>query len=121
MSRLSVADNTGAKVAMCIGMTKRPNDHALIGRVIKVSIKELKPGFVATAKVKPGQVVNALLIRARQNLDREDGRVIRFDDNAVVLLTNDFKPIGTKVFGPVPLELKLGNWFKVLSLSSRVV
>ncbi|PJF18286.1 50S ribosomal protein L14 [Paramicrosporidium saccamoebae] len=118
-TRLLVADNTGAKVAMCIGMTSRPADHATIGRVIKVTIKEIRSGI--QPKVRPGEVHNALVVRCRQNLSRDDGRVLRFDENAVVLLGQDFKPMGTKVNGPVPMELKKGNWLKVLSLSSRVV
>lgn len=118
-TRLLVADNTGAKVAMCIGMSGRPADHATIGRVIKVTIKDVRSS--ANLKVRPGEVHNALVIRCRQNLQREDGRTIRFDDNAAVLLSPDFKPLGTKVNGPVPLELKKGNWLKVLSLSSRVI
>lgn len=117
---MAVADNTGAKVAMCIGMPGRPQDHARIGRIIKVTIKELKSN-ISSPKVRPGEVHNALLIRARQNLQRADGRVLRFDDNACILLGNDLKPLGTKVFGPVPMELRLGNWFKVLSLSSKIV
>lgn len=118
-TRLLVADNTGAKVAMCIGMAGKPADHATIGRVIKVTIKEVRSGIAL--KVRPGEVHNALVIRCRQNLGREDGRVLRFDENAVVLLGPDMKPLGNKVAGPVPLELKLGNWLKVLSLSSRIV
>lgn len=147
-TRLVVADNTGAKIAMCIGMLGRPLLYASIGRIIKVTIKEMHPldvffhgsnhtsasltdaattpganmGSSGTGpKVRPGEVHNALLIRCRQNLQRPDGRILRFDDNAIVLLGKDMKPLGTKVFGPVPMELKKGNWLKVLSLSSRVV
>jgi large subunit ribosomal protein L14 len=118
-SKLLVADNTGAKVAMCIGMSGRPAFEATIGRLIKVTIKEVRSGV--TLKVRPGEVHNALVIRCRQNLQRDDGRVLRFDENACVLLGPDYKPLGNKVNGPVPLELKKSNWLKVLSLSSRVV
>lgn len=118
-TRLLVADNTGAKVAMCIGMAGKPADHATVGRVIKVTIKEVRSGVAL--KVKPGEVHDALVIRCRQNMARDDGRVLRFDENAVVLVGPDGKPLGTKVHGPVPLELKKANWLKVLSLSSRVV
>ena len=118
-TRLLVADNTGAKIAMCIGMTGRPASHATIGRVIKVTIKEVKSGVAL--KVRPGEVHNALVVRCRQDMARGDGRTLRFGENACVLLSPDMKPIGTRVNGPVPLELKKGNWLKVLSLSSRVL
>lgn len=119
-TRLVVADNTGARVAQCIGMLGHPQDEARIGRVIKVAIKEIKPS-APNLKVKPGQVHNALIIRQRQQMGRSDGRVLRFDDNAVVLLTPDMKPLGTRVVGPVPQELRKGNWLKILSLSSKVI
>lgn len=119
-TRLVVADNTGARVAQCIGMLGHPQDEARIGRVIKVAIKEIKPS-APNLKVKPGQVHNALVIRQRQQMGRSDGRVLRFDDNAVVLLTPDMKPLGTRVIGPVPQELRKGNWLKILSLSSKVI
>lgn len=118
-TRLLVADNTGAKVAMCIGIQGRPALQASVGRLIKVTIKEVRSG--ATLKVRPGEVHNALVVRCRQGLARPDGRTLRFDENAVVLLGPDLKPLGSKVHGPVPMELKAGNWLKVLSLSSRVI
>lgn len=122
-TRLKVADNTGAKIVMCFGILGYPRQHASVGRVIKVTVKEVyRPSEGGPPlRVRPGQVCNALVIRCRQNLQRDDGRVIRFDDNAAILLTRDFKPIGSKVSGPVPLELKKGNWLKVLSLSSRII
>lgn len=119
-TRLVVADNTGARVAQCIGMLGHPQDEARIGRVIKVAIKEIKPS-APNLKVKPGQVHNALIIRQRQQMGRSDGRILRFDDNAVVLLSPDMKPLGTRVIGPVPQELRKGNWLKILSLSSKVI
>lgn len=118
-SRLLVADNSGARIAMCIGIPGRPPTHASVGRLIKVAIKEIKPGV--TLKVRPGEVHNALIIRCRQMLQRNDGRTIKFDENACVLLGADLKPIGTRVSGPIPMELKKGNWLKILSLSSRVI
>lgn len=119
-TRMLVADNTGAKVAQCIGMIGHPQDEARIGRLVKVAIKEIRPS-APNLKVKPGQVHTALIIRQRQNILRDDGRMIRFDDNACVLLTPDLKPLGTRVIGPVPQELRKGNWLKVLSLSSKVI
>lgn len=132
-TRLIVADNTGGKVAMCIGMLGKPSHVASIGRIINVAIKEAKPipeqsttnssssGSGAGGKVKQGQVHKALVIRTRKEFQRPDGRVVRFDDNACVLLAPDHKPLGTRVIGPVPAELKKGNWLKVLSLSSKII
>ena len=130
-TRLIVADNTGGKIAMCIGMLGKPNHVASIGRIINVAIKEAKPipeqtnssnNSAATGgKVKQGQVHKALVIRTRKEFQRPDGRVVRFDDNACVLLAPDHKPLGTRVIGPVPAELKKGNWLKVLSLSSKII
>ena len=114
-----VADNTGAKVAMCIGILGKPFDVASTGRLIKVTIKEVRKNV--QLKVRPGEVHNALIVRCRQGMLREDGRTIRFDENACVLLGPDLKPLGSRVMGPVPLELKKGSWLKVLSLSSRVI
>ena len=131
-TRLIVADNTGGRVAMCIGMLGKPDHVASIGRIINVAIKEAKPipssehaqshSTSSTAgKVKQGQVHRALVIRTRKEFQRPDGRVVRFDDNACILLTPDHKPLGTRVIGPVPAELKKGNWLKVLSLSSKII
>lgn len=130
-TRLIVADNTGGKVAMCIGMLGKPSHVASIGRIINVAIKEAKPipeqsggnsnSGASGGKVKQGQVHKALVIRTRKEFQRPDGRVVRFDDNACVLLAPDLKPLGTRVIGPVPAELKKGNWLKVLSLSSKII
>lgn len=130
-TRLIVADNTGGKVAMCIGMLGKPSHVASIGRIINVAIKEAKPipeqgnssanSASTGGKVKQGQVHKALVIRTRKEFQRPDGRVVRFDDNACVLLAPDHKPLGTRVIGPVPAELKKGNWLKVLSLSSKII
>lgn len=131
-TRLIVADNTGGRVAMCIGMLGKPSHVAAVGRIINVAIKEAKPipaseqsnnssGGGGGAKVKQGQVHKALVIRTRKEFQRPDGRVLRFDDNACVLLAPDLKPLGTRVVGPVPAELKKGNWLKVLSLSSKII
>lgn len=130
-TRLIVADNTGGKVAMCIGMLGKPSHVASIGRIINVAIKEAKPipeqgnssanSASTGGKVKQGQVHKALVIRTRKEFQRPDGRVVRFDDNACVLLAPDLKPLGTRVIGPVPAELKKGNWLKVLSLSSKII
>lgn len=133
LTRLAVADNSGARVVQCIGVFGRPHRTAGLGRLVKVSVKDThagraavpgrgdRPGARTAAVVRPGTVHNALVVRVRAALARADGRVVRFDDNAVVLLAPDFRPLGTRVTGPVPAELRRGNWLKVLSLSSRVV
>lgn len=118
-SVLQVADNSGARKVMCIkvlGGSKRR--YAGIGDVIKVSIKEAIP----RGKVKKGEVMNALVIRTRKPLRRVDGSVIRFDSNAVVLLNAQLQPVFTRVFGPVPRELRASAQFmKIVSLALEVL
>lgn len=117
---LNVADNTGARIAQCIGIHRKPADVASVGRLIKVAIKDIRNN-VMDLKVKPGQVHNALIIRQRKELRRGDGRCIRFDENACILLGPDFKPLGTKVIGPVPSELRKNNWLKTLNVAFKVI
>lgn len=118
MTRLIVADNTGAKQAMCIGMLGKPTTLATAGRVISVTIKSAKP----SAKAKCGTVHKALVVRCAKETPRGDGRFVRFGDNACVLLGPDGRtPLGTKVNGPVSAQLRTQNWLKVLSLSNRVI
>ncbi len=117
-SRLAVADNSGAREVMCIkvlgGSHRR---YADIGDVIKVSIKDAAP----RGKVKKGDVYNALIVRTRKGVRREDGSVIRFDSNAAVLLNNQLQPIGTRIFGPVTRELRGANFMKIISLAPEVL
>ncbi|MBU2754010.1 50S ribosomal protein L14 [Acidithiobacillus sp. CV18-2] len=117
-SRLAVADNSGAREVMCIkvlgGSHRR---YADIGDVIKVSIKDAAP----RGKVKKGDVYNALIVRTRKGVRREDGSVIRFDNNAAVLLNNQLQPIGTRIFGPVTRELRGANFMKIISLAPEVL
>jgi large subunit ribosomal protein L14 len=117
-SVLSVADNSGAKRVQCIkvlGGSKRR--YAGIGDVIKVSIKEAIP----RGRVKKGDVYNAVIVRTRKGVRRSDGQVIRFDDNAAVLLDNKREPIGTRIFGPVTRELRGENFMKIVSLAPEVL
>ena len=117
-SRLSVADNSGAKEVLCIkvlGGSKRR--YANIGDVIKVAVKEAIPN----GKVKKGQVVNALIVRSKKGVRRNDGSLIKFDENAAVLLNQQQAPIGTRVFGPVTRELRVGSFMKILSLAPEVL
>jgi len=117
-SRLRVADNSGAKEVMCIkvlgGSHRR---YACIGDVVKVSVKEAIP----RGKVKKGDVYNALVVRTKKGVRRKDGSLIRFDSNAAVILNSKNEPIGTRVFGPVARELRVGNHMKIISLAPEVL
>ncbi len=117
-STLDVADNSGARQLMCIkvlGGSKRR--YAGIGDVIKVSIKEAIP----RGKVKKGEVYNAVIVRTRKGLRRPDGSLIRFDNNAAVLLDKQLQPIGTRIFGPVTRELRGEQFMKIISLAPEVL
>jgi large subunit ribosomal protein L14 len=117
-TRLSVADNTGAKELMCIkvlGGSKRR--YAGIGDVIVCSVKESSPGGV----VKKGDVVKAVVVRARKSLRRQDGSYIRFDENAAVILKDEKEPKGTRIFGPVARELRDKDFMKIISLAPEVL
>lgn len=115
---LEVADNSGARRVMCIkvlGGTRRRT--ASIGDVIKVSVKEAIP----RGKVKKGEVMNAVIVRTRKGVRRQDGSTIRFDENAVVILSAQLQPVGTRVFGPVTRELRGENFMKIISLAPEVL
>jgi large subunit ribosomal protein L14 len=117
-TKLKIADNSGAVKAMCIkvlGGSKRR--YANIGDVIKVSIKDAAP----RGKVKKGDVYNALIVRSAKGVRRNDGSVIRFDNNAVVLLNSKLEPIGTRIFGPVTRELRGEKFMKIISLAPEVL
>ena len=117
-SVLDVADNSGARRVMCIkvlGGSKRR--YASIGDVIKISIKEATP----KGKVKKGDVYNAVVVRTAKGIRRADGSLIRFDNNAVVLLNAQLQPIGTRIFGPVTRELRSENFMKIISLAPEVL
>ncbi len=117
-SILKVADNTGAKSIMCIkvlGGSKR--QYANIGDVIKVSIKDAAP----RGRVKKGEVYNAVIVRTAKGVRRSDGSLLRFDENAAVLLNNKLEPIGTRIFGPVTRELRNARYMKIVSLAPEVL
>ena len=117
-SILNIADNSGARSVMCIkvlGGSKRR--YANIGDVIKVAIREAIP----TGKVRKGQVVDALIVRTKKGVRRRDGSLIKFDENAAVLINAQKAPIGTRVFGPVTRELRDGKHMKILSLAPEVI
>ncbi len=117
-TNLDVADNSGAKRVMCIkvlGGSKRK--YATVGDIIVVSIKEAIP----RGRVKKGDVMKAVVVRVSKDIHRPDGQVIRFDRNAAVLINNQKEPIGTRIFGPVPRELRAKNHTKILSLAPEVL
>jgi len=117
-TNLSVADNSGARRVMCIkvlGGSKRK--YASVGDVIVVSVKEASP----RGRVKKGDVAKAVVVRTAKDIKRADGSVIRFDGNAAVLVNNNREPIGTRIFGPVPRELRAQNHMKIISLAPEVL
>ena len=117
-SNLDVADNSGARRVMCIkvlGGSKRK--YASVGDIIVVSIKEAIP----RGRVKKGDVMKAVVVRTAKDIRRPDGSVIRFDRNAAVLINNQKEPIGSRIFGPVPRELRAKYHMKIISLAPEVL
>lgn len=117
-TRLKVADNTGARQLMVIrvlgGSTRR---YATVGDVVVCSVKQATPN----SPVKKGEVVRAVVVRTARPLRRTDGSYIRFDDNAAVILTDQFNPRGTRIFGPVARELREKQFMKIISLAPEVL
>jgi len=114
----SIADNSGARRVQCIkvlGGSKRRYAH--VGDTIVVSIKEAIP----RGRVKKGEVRKAIVVRVRKDIQRRDGSVIRFDGNAAVIINNNGEPLGTRIFGPVPRELRAKNHMKIVSLAPEVL
>lgn len=117
-STLKVADNSGARLVKCIkvlGGTRRR--YARVGDVIVVAIKDA----IAGSRLKKGDVVKAVIVRTRHPVRRPDGSLIRFDDNAVVIINAAREPIGTRIFGPVARELRAGQFLKIISLAPEVI
>jgi large subunit ribosomal protein L14 len=117
-TNLDVADNSGARRVMCIkvlGGSKRK--YATIGDVIVVSVKEAIP----RGRVKKGEVMKAVVVRIAKDIKRPDGSIIRFDRNAAVLVDPQLAPVGTRIFGPVPRELRAKNHMKIISLAPEVL
>lgn len=117
-TRLRVADNTGARVIMCIkvlGGTRRR--YAGVGDVIIAAVKQAIPG----GSVKKGDVVRAVIVRTAKEYGRPDGSYIRFDENAAVILDDSGSPKGTRIFGPVARELRERGYMKIVSLSPEVL
>jgi large subunit ribosomal protein L14 len=117
-TNLDVADNSGARRVQCIkvlgGSHRR---YAAIGDIIKVTVKEAIP----RGKVKKGDVLTAVVVRTKKGVRRSDGSLIRFDDNAAVMLNANKQPIGTRIFGPVTRELRNDKFMKIVSLAPEVL
>ena len=117
-SRLDVADNSGARMATMICVIGQGTSRvAGIGDVITANVKEASPN----GTVKKGEVVRAVLVRTRHPIKRQDGSVLRFDNNAIVIIDKDLNPRGTRIFGPVARELRERNFMKIVSLAPEVL
>jgi len=117
-TKLTVADNTGAREIMCIhAMGGARRRYAKVGDIIIASVKDATPG----GAVKKGEVVRAVVVRTSKEYGRADGTSIRFDDNAAVLLDAEKNPRGTRIFGPVARELRDLGFMKIVSLSPEVL
>jgi len=117
-SNLDVADNSGARRVMCIKVLGGSHrKYASVGDIIVVSVKDA----IRRGRVKKGQVMKAVVVRTAHDIRRPDGTVIRFDKNAAVLINNQAEPIGTRIFGPVPRELRAKNHMKIISLAPEVL
>ena len=123
-TRVNIADNTGAKTAMCIkvlgGSTARgkfTRKVATVGDIIVIAVKTAQPN----GDVKKGEVAKAIIVRTSQPIRRSDGSYVRFDSNAAVIVDNDGNPRGTRIFGAVARELREQNQMKIVSLASEVV
>lgn len=117
-SRLKVADNSGAKELLCISVLGGSNrKYAGVGDIIVATVKEAAPGGV----VKKGEVVRAVVVRCKKGHRRPDGSYIRFDDNAAVIINEQKAPRGTRIFGPVPRELREKEFMRIISLAPEVI
>lgn len=112
-----VADNTGAKRAMCFRVLGQRKRYAHLGDVVRVAIKEAAPG----GAVKKGQVCTAVIVRTGHPIRRADGSYVRFDQSACVIVDNKMNPVGSRIFGPVARELREKNYMKIISLAPEVV
>lgn len=118
LTKLDVADNSGAKKVMCIRVLKGSNArYAGVGDIIVAAVKEAIPG----ATVKSGDVVKAVVVRTVNQIRRQDGSYLKFDNNAVVIIDEQGNPRGTRIFGPVARELRARNYMKIITLAPEVV
>jgi large subunit ribosomal protein L14 len=117
-TRLDVADNTGARIVMCIRVLGGYNRRtANVGDVIVGTVKKAIPA----GEIKQGEIVKGVIVRTKRPIRREDGSYVRFDRNAMVLVDNEGNPRGTRIFGAVARELRGRNYMKILSLATEVV
>ena len=117
-TRLTVADNTGAKELLVIRVMGSSNKKfASVGDVVIATVKDATPNMA----VKKSEVVRAVIVRTKHDISRADGSVIRFDDNAAFVINKDGNPRGTRVFGPVARELRDNNFMKIVSLAPEVI
>jgi large subunit ribosomal protein L14 len=117
-TRLKVADNTGARQIMCIGIPGGTGKkYAGVGDIIVASVKKAIPG----GAVKKGEVVKAVIVRTAKTYRRPDGSSIRFDENAAVILSDKDNPKGTRIFGPIAREIREKNFTKIISLAPEVL
>jgi len=114
---LIVADNSGARRARCFRVLGQRRRYAYVGDMIKVSIREAQPDGL----VKRGQVCKALVVRTKHAIRRPDGSLVRFDNNAVIIVDDTGNPVGSRIFGPVARELRDKNYMKVISLAPEVL
>jgi large subunit ribosomal protein L14 len=117
-SRMRVADNSGAKEVLVIRvMGGSIRKFGNIGDIIVCTVKSATPGGV----VKKGDVVKAVIVRSKKGISRKDGTLIKFDENAAVIIKDDKTPVGTRIFGPVARELRDGKFMKIISLAPEVL
>jgi len=117
-SSIPVADNTGARLATMIGVLGKKNTlFAYVGDIITAHVRESTP----TAAVKKGEVIRAVVVRTAHPIRRNDGSILRFDKNAIVVIDKDNNPKGTRIFGPVARELRDKNFMKIVSLAPEVL
>lgn len=117
-TNLEVADNSGARRVQCIKVIGGThNNTARVGDIIVISVKDAMP----KGKVKKGDVHRAVVVRTKKEIKRVDGSIIKFDTNAAVLINKQHEPIGTRVFGPVPRELRAKNFMRIISLAPEVL
>ncbi|MCK4554216.1 50S ribosomal protein L14 [Candidatus Parcubacteria bacterium] len=118
-SKLKIADNTGAKIVQCIGVlggTKKR--YARVGEIITVTVKQAVPHSM----VKKSDILPAVIVRTKKEIRRKDGSYVRFDDNACVIIDKKTKePKGTRIFGPIPREVRRAGYFKIASLAPEVL
>jgi len=114
---LTVADNTGAKKVMCIRILGNNKTYANVGDIIIGVVKDALPNMT----IKRSSIVRAVVVRTKKNIQRKDGMVLRFDDNAAVIINAENNPKGTRVFGPVAREIREKNFTKIISLANEVI